>query len=170
MHILFVCTGNICRSPVAERLTIAYANRYSMPHLRASSAGTRASIGHPIHPRAALALEELGGDASNHMAKQIKANLLDADLILTMSTAQRSSVLELAPRQMNRTFTMYEASRLAAQDIAHTISDLAEHRSQIFAGGLPDIADPIGESAAFHKAVAHEIAELLPPILELCRT
>ncbi len=61
MHVLFVCTGNICRSPTAERLA---AGLSSMADLRASSAGTRAVIAHPMHPDAAQALMDLGGEVA----------------------------------------------------------------------------------------------------------
>ena len=170
MHLLFVCTGNICRSPVAERLATVYATRDAIPELRASSAGTRALIGHPVHPDAARALEALGGDASSHTARQVTAKLLmAADLVLTMSTAHRNYVLELAPRQLNRTFTLQEAARLASQGGTRELADLPAVRAQASADELPDIADPIGQSAAFHSAIANEIADLLPPILELCR-
>jgi protein-tyrosine phosphatase len=170
VHILFVCTGNICRSPVAERLATAYATRVAIPELQASSAGTRALVGHPVDPDAARALEGLGGDASNHKARQVTAKLLStADLVLTMSTAHRNAVLELAPRQLNRTFTLHEAARLASDSGARELADLPALRSQVSAAELPDIADPIGRTAAFHAAIANQIAALLPPILELCR-
>jgi protein-tyrosine phosphatase len=170
LHILFVCTGNVCRSPVAERLATTYANGVAIPEFVASSVGTRALVGHPVHPDAAHALEQLGGDASHHAARQVSAKLLmAADLVLTMSTAHRNSVLELAPRQINRAFTLHEAARLASHSGAHELTDLRALRSRNSVGELPDIADPIGRSAAFHAAVANEIADLLPPILELCR-
>ena len=56
MHVLFVCTGNICRSPTAERLAVAYAARHGIADFTSSSAGTHAVIGHPIHPDAAAVL------------------------------------------------------------------------------------------------------------------
>jgi protein-tyrosine phosphatase len=104
------------------------------------------------------------------MARQVTSKLLmTADLVLTMSTAHRNYVLELAPRQLNRTFTLHEAARIASDGGARQLADLPGLRAQISASGLPDIADPIGRSAAFHAAVANEIADLLPPILDLCR-
>jgi len=68
VHILFVCTGNICRSPTAERLaeTAWTAGPGDpAPGFRASSAGTRAVIGHPVHPEAARVLTDLGGDPTD---------------------------------------------------------------------------------------------------------
>ena len=170
LHVLFVCTGNICRSPTAERLAAAYAAQSQVPDFRASSAGTRAVVAHPIHPDAALVLEKLGGDVSNFSAQQLTSRIAsDADLVLTMTKAHRDAVLELAPHRLHRTFTLSEAARLASEFNARTVADLAALRPQLVAQELPDILDPIGQSAEFFAMVGSQIADLLPPILELCR-
>ena len=170
MHVLFVCTGNICRSPTGERLAAAYAAERGFPDFTASSAGTRAVIGHPIHRDAAVVLEKLGGDASGFTARQLKPKIVSAaDLIIAMTSAHRDIVLEAAPRQLPRTFTLTEAARLSRMDGAQTIADLASLRRQLTASDLADIPDPIGQSPAVFAAVGSQIAELLPPILELCR-
>ena len=97
MHVLFVCTGNICRSPIAERLSKAYAARLGINDFTASSAGTRAVIGHGIHHDAEFALQNLGGEASNFTARQLKPKVAAAaDLVLTMTRSHRDMVLELA--------------------------------------------------------------------------
>ena len=170
MHILFVCTGNICRSPTAERLAAAYAARNGILDFTASSAGTRAVIGHPIHPDAATVLEELGGDASGFAARQLKFKIATAaDIIITMTTAHRDVVLEAAPRQLQRTFTLTEASRLASMAGAETLTHLAALRPHLTANDVADIPDPIGQSREAFEEVGAQIAALLPPILELCR-
>jgi protein-tyrosine phosphatase len=170
VHVLFVCTGNICRSPIAERLAAAYATRFEVPDFTASSAGTRAVINHPIHPDAALVLEKLGGDASNFAARQLTSRIAsDADLVLTMTRTHRDAVLELAPRQLHRTFTLSEAARLASECNAQTVAELSALRPQVAARDLSDIPDPLGQSTDFFAAVGSQIADLLPPILELCR-
>ena len=113
MHLLFVCTGNICRSPTAERLSVAYAARLEIADFTASSAGTRAVVGHAVHRDSEFALRKLGGDPSNFTARQLTSKIASsADLVLTMTRPHRDSVLELAPRQLNRTFTLVEAARL----------------------------------------------------------
>jgi protein-tyrosine phosphatase len=170
LHVLFVCTGNICRSPTAERLAAAYAGRLQVPDFRASSAGTRALIAHPIQCEAAVVLENLGGDTSNFTARQLTSQIAsDADLVLTMTRAHRDTVLELAPRQLHRTFTLSEAARLASEFSPRSVADLAALRPQLAGQKLADIPDPIGQSAEVFATVGSQIADLLPPILELWR-
>jgi protein-tyrosine phosphatase len=170
MHVLFVCTGNICRSPTGERLAAAYAAQHGIPNFTASSAGTRAVIGHAIHRDAAVVLEELGGDASGFAARQLKSKIASsADLIIAMTSAHRDIVLEAAPRQLSRTFTLTEAVRLASMDGADTLADLAALRRYLTTLDLADIPDPIGQSPEVFAAVGSQIVGLLPPIMELCR-
>ncbi|MCV7154016.1 low molecular weight phosphatase family protein [Mycobacterium pyrenivorans] len=170
LNVLFVCTGNICRSPTAERLVAAYADRLQVPDLAASSAGTRAVIGHPIHDQAALVLQSLGGDAQNFTAQQLTPKVaLSADLVLTMTKNHRDAVLECAPRMLNRTFTLAEAACLVTEFGAQTVMDLAALRPQLTARDVFDIADPIGSGADVFVTVGAQIADLLAPILELLR-
>jgi protein-tyrosine phosphatase len=167
---LFVCTGNICRSPIAERLAAAYGTRFEVPDFRASSAGTQAVVGHAIHPYAAGVLEDLGGVSSDFGARRLTSKIVsDADLILTMTTGHRDAVLGLAPHQFRRTFTLSEASRLASECEPQSVADLAALRPKLAADELRDIPDPIGQSRQFFETVGHQIANLLLPILELCR-
>ena len=126
-------------------------------------------VAHPIDHDAALVLEKLGGQVSNFAARQLTSRIAsDADLVLTMTKAHRDTVLELAPRQLHRTFTLSEAARLASECSARNVADLAALRPQL-AGQLPDIPDPIGQSTEFFALVGSQVADLLPPILELCR-
>jgi protein-tyrosine phosphatase len=170
LHVLFVCTGNICRSPTAERLAAAYSVRFKVPDFRASSAGTRAAIARPIQEDAAAVLEKLGGEVSNFAARQLTSAIAsEAELVLTMTMAHRDAVLELAPRQLHRTFTLWEAVRLVTDCSARNLADLAALRPHLAARELPDVPDPMGRSAEVFEMVGSQIAHLLPPILELCR-
>jgi protein-tyrosine phosphatase len=170
MRILFVCTGNVCRSPMAERLAIAYGAQRHFQHLDVSSAGTRALIGYPIEPRAARSLEKLGGDTSNFASRKLTPTIAaDADLVLCMTKAHRDDVLELAPHQLHRTFTLREAARLALEGKARNVADLAEFRPRFAVRGQSDIPDPMGRDEEFFARVGVQIADLLPPVLELCR-
>jgi protein-tyrosine phosphatase len=170
MHILFICTGNICRSPTGERLAAAYAAQHGIADFTASSAGTRALIGHPVHRDAAVVLDALGGDTSEFAARQLTAKIASAaDLIIAMTGAHRDTVLETAPRQLQRTFTLSEAAQLASMEGAETLADLATLRPHLAANAMADISDPIGQSPEVFATVGAQIAGLLPPIMELCR-
>ena len=126
--------------------------------------------GQPIEPFASSVLKNLGGDVSDFAARQLTPRIAaDADLVLTMTAAHRDEVLRLAPRQLHRTFTLREATRLISEYHAQNISDLAAVRSRFPARGQLDIPDPIGRDEAFFATVGAQIADLLPPILELCR-
>jgi protein-tyrosine phosphatase len=127
-------------------------------------------IGHPLHPDAARVLQELGGDPSGFTARQLTPRVAsNADLVLAMTRGHRDAVLELAPRQLNRAFTLPEAARLISELGARNIRELASLRSQLKHGDEADIPDPIGHDAEFFSQVGSVIAELLPPVLELCR-
>jgi protein-tyrosine phosphatase len=123
-----------------------------------------------MHPSAALVLENMGGDASNFAARQLTSRIAsNADLVLTMTRAHREAVLELAPHCLHRTFTLSEAAQLVSECDARYVTDLAALRPQLAAHELSDIPDPIGHDAEYFSMIGAEIADLLPPILELCR-
>ncbi len=145
MHVLFVCTGNICRSPSGERLARAYAAEAGVSGFTASSAGTRAMVGHPIEPTAARVLAGLGGDPTKFQARRMTTALAsDADLILTMTESQRDKVLAMAPARLKRTFTLREAARLGSLADAGTVEDLARRQTPISCHRTQDVMDPMG--------------------------
>ncbi|EJZ11342.1 protein tyrosine phosphatase [Mycolicibacterium vaccae ATCC 25954] len=167
LHVLFVCTGNICRSPTAERLALARADRLGVIGLRASSAGTRAVIGSRMHVEAANVLEQLGGDASDFAARQLTRRLVaEADLVLTMTREHRSSVLELAPRSLHRTFTLNEAALLASIPELCGIADLAAFRSRASPNRVLDVPDPIGRGPDVFVEAGAQIAAAIQPVIE----
>jgi protein-tyrosine phosphatase len=107
--ILAVCTGNICRSPAVERLLASKLG----PTVTVRSAGTHALVGHPIsNPMAALLLDS-GIEPGPFEARRLAEPMLkDADLILSMTRAQRGLVVELRPAAVRRAFTLREFARL----------------------------------------------------------
>lgn len=146
-----------------------YRARFDLHDFTASSAGTRAMVGHPIQPAAARVLTRLGGEASNFAARQFNPRILSGvDLVLTMTRAQRDDVLELAPQKLHQIFTLAEAARLVSDCGARTFEELAAFRPLLRAQGQLDIADPMGRNEEFFEWVGVQISELLPPVLELC--
>lgn len=154
---------------MAERLAAAMGEQLQIPAFAASSAGTRAVVGHAIHPSAMAVLDGLGGDGSAFAARQLTSQIAsNADLVLTMTRDHRDAVLERAPQKLRSTFTVVEASRLATEFDAQTTADLALLRSRISATDSFDIPDPIGQTPEVFASIGQRIADLLPPILELC--
>lgn len=112
----------------------------------------------------------MGGDASDFAARQLTSKIASsADLILTMTRDHRDAVLECAPHKLRRTFTLTEASQLVSDCGATTVEDLSTLRPQLAVHKVPDILDPIGRDMEAFSMVGAQIAELLPPIVDLCR-
>jgi protein-tyrosine phosphatase len=107
--ILAVCTGNVCRSPAVERLLASKLG----PTVTVSSAGTHALVGHPISDPMAALLTDSGIKPDSFEARRLSENMLkEANLVLTMTRAQRGLVVELWPPAVRRTFTLREFARL----------------------------------------------------------
>jgi protein-tyrosine phosphatase len=120
--ILVVCTGNICRSPVAERLLRAQSDALGLPVL-VHSAGTQSMVGHDMTPEAAHLAAHYGADPANHASKQLTEQLItDADLILTATREHRSKVVSLYPRAARYTYTLNQFARLLPAAVESTSS------------------------------------------------
>ncbi len=169
LHVLFVCTGNICRSPIAERLAAATVLGADAPQITVSSAGVRAVVGHPIHPSAALVLEGMGGQSENFAARQFTPRIgAGADLIVAMAVKHRDTVLQHAPALFRRTFTMSELTILVGELGVTTIADLSGLRAHVPQRELVDVADPIGRDLSTFQEVGEQIAAALPSLLKFC--
>jgi len=134
--VMFVCAGNICRSPIAEALFKQMARvRPALASIEVGSAGTIAMDGGPaIQETRQVAKEEFGLDLSSHRARNVEG--LDADLILTLD------------RRVTR-----EAERLG---LTGRVVMLGE-----YAGDGEIVADPYGGAIAVHRACARHIQRLV---------
>ncbi|WP_066293932.1 arsenate reductase/protein-tyrosine-phosphatase family protein [Arthrobacter sp. B6] len=113
VRILTVCTGNICRSPVAERLLQAGLDQAVPGGFTVTSAGTRALVGEPIQPPSADIVRTFGGNAEGFAARQLTSKILrGVDLVLTMTSGHRGEVLQLDASLLKRTFTIREFARM----------------------------------------------------------
>jgi protein-tyrosine-phosphatase len=134
--VLFVCTGNTCRSPMAERIFTALARKEGLDWT-ASSAGTHAAPGMPMTRLAAAVAAERGLD-TEHQARPVDAALLEgADRVVVMEAAQRQRLVSRFPKF---------ASKIELLDAA-------------------DIADPIGGDAAKYASCAAAIEAALQTII-----
>jgi protein-tyrosine phosphatase len=102
--ILIVCTGNICRSPMAE---IMFAQFLEETDVKISSAGLGALVDHPLESTALAVLAQHGQTPPVHKARQLTPAMLgDADLVLVMEKRQLSSVLQLSSEARGKVFLL----------------------------------------------------------------
>lgn len=94
LHITFVCTGNICRSPMGEVILREHIHRAGLEHMvRVSSCGTGGwHIGDPADHRSVTALRQAGYDGSAHRAAQLSSDHLSADLIVALDRGHREEL------------------------------------------------------------------------------
>jgi protein-tyrosine phosphatase len=169
-EILVVCSGNICRSPIAEGLLRrALERRVGKDAPDVSSAGTIAVDGGPATDASVVAAGELGIEIGGHRARRLSFSLTEADLIVCMAAEHRDAIAALAPSAADRTFTLKELVRLLERaplavdapppPLAARIAEAARLRAS---GGSPnpfdeDVVDPLGMSADTYRAVAWEL-------------
>jgi protein-tyrosine phosphatase len=182
-RLLFVCTGNICRSAAAERLArrrLAELLGSAASAVQVHSAGTRGVVGAPVHPDSAAAVRALGADVEGFAARRLRRPMVaEADLVLTMTREHRQAVLALEPRALSRTFTLREAAdlvRLAGElpdttgtpdgDPRDLVDRMAAARRLRTGGADDDIADPIAGPPEAHARAVEDIAGHLGPVLD----
>src|SRR5690554_5439383 len=109
--ILFVCTGNTCRSSMAEGIfkNLLKEAKNPMKGIEVVSAGTAVFTQEPANQKAIKVMEERGIDISSHRSQPIGKELLEsADLILTMTQSHREQILRMDPQLKNKVYTLLE--------------------------------------------------------------
>ncbi len=168
-RVLTVCSGNICRSPVAALLLGAALGE----SVAASSAGTIARPDLPVSPEMAQLLADDQVPSSHFASRRLdEATIARADLILALTRDHRARVVALLPQALRRTYTLKEFARLASgvtpDEFADTPRTTAErlrtltavaarHRRPVPAE-QDDIDDPYGLGAADYRRAYDEIA------------
>ncbi len=143
--ILFVCTGNTCRSPMAAVLANDYLKKWGFKG-QAFSAGLGAVPNLPAAKQAQKIMAEWGLDLSKHRSRALNEELWQkADLVLTMTQAQKEYLQQLAVDKKVFLFKEY------AQ------------------GENKDVGDPFGGSEEVYRACAQELAEGMPKIIKRFR-
>lgn len=114
MNVLFVCTGNVHRSVLAERLLAARLSDTTT--VRVASAGTRARPAANMDPATRTLLRQFGAEGAGFAARQLTEDLVDrADLVLGMEREHRDAAVRLRPGALHRCFTLREFLRLQEQ-------------------------------------------------------
>lgn len=183
LRILFVCTGNTCRSPMAEAILRKLANERGL-QLEVKSAGVAATDGAPISRHAEAVLRDHNIDDTITSQSLRLETLRESDLVLTLTQAHKEHVIRSYPEVMGKIYTLKEY----AEDDENVLRDVAELDSLYAAWamnqalGKPvenrermieiqqripsfDISDPYGGSREDYEVAAAEIRTAIDRIL-----
>ena len=180
--VLTVCTGNICRSPMAAGFLRAGIAERGAAGVAVTSCGISGWEGSEAVPEAVQAMIERGVDISGHRARRFDPRMAaNADLILAMAAEHRDAVVAAVPEAASRTFTAKELARLLGNLLLEAPDErgaagrpaaLAAAADRLRASGTiepsrdEDIADPLGLGIEAFRATAWEIEGLCTKILD----
>ena len=145
MKVIFVCTGNTCRSPKAEAL-MKSKNQQNKLDISVESCGTNVYESEPVNRKAVEALKTLGVTCLIHNSRQIdKSDLDSADVILTMTQQQKYSITKVYSDYKYKVFTINEYARDSKNDVT----------------------DPYGKSQIFYNFCVNELNVLVDELVEI---
>ena len=144
MKILVVCTGNTCRSPMAEGILKDLGAKNNLD-IRVKSAGIMAFDGDSPSNNAVMALKNIGIDIRDYKASLVRENLVDeADIILTMTDSHKERIIRNFPNAKNKVFLYNEYAY----------------------GKYTDISDPFGGNINTYQITRDEIYKASEAIIE----
>ncbi|GAB2875372.1 protein-tyrosine-phosphatase [Streptomyces mayteni] len=187
-RILHVSTGNVCRSPITERLTRhALSDRLGgfAGGVVVESAGTWGHEGAPMEAHAAELLAEYGADAGDFFGRELlDEHVIQADLVLTATRDHRAQVISMGHSAGLRTFTLKEFTRLvraidmATLPAASSPEGLVERaralsraaaalRGWLLAPNAEadEVQDPYGAPLPYFRSIGEEISVALDPVV-----
>jgi protein-tyrosine phosphatase len=187
-RLLFVCTGNICRSAFAEVLTRHLLNeRLGYGPASAfvvSSAGVQAVVGSGMHPLTREMLRPWGGDklmTADVVARQLDPTMVEqAHLVLGAGLRHRAAAAQAAPAALTTAFTLREFARLVALVDLSTLPEEPVQRAHALVEGVrsrrglappvmphdDEVLDPMGRPPEEHRAATSLISEAVLALLD----
>lgn len=144
-YIVFVCTGNTCRSPMAEAILKDMLHKREINNVIVSSAGIFALEGDMVSAEALEVLKREGIDLSSHKARQVSKDILmKSDLILTMTKNHKEMLLNYFPDSKEKIYTLKE--------YAYGVED--------------DIIDPFGRGLSAYEEALEDIKRALGELID----
>ncbi len=149
LNVLFVCTGNTCRSPMAEALAREKADRGWDGKVEFSSAGTLDLESSPASPLAVEVLSEIGIDLNTHRSTHLNEEIIkSADLIVAMAQRHKDVITMMVPDAEARVILLGE---------------LDPQREEA------DIRDPIGGDREIYRQARDDLQSLIGPLFDHIR-
>ena len=165
MKILFVCTGNLCRSPMAEGLMRYLLQERGCSDVEVASVGTWAYHGSPATTEAIETLRKRGVDLEAHRSRPAEvAQLNDADVVVAMTSVHVREIASLAPEAINKVVLMKELKEIEPDELPDGAAP-AERVGALLRGRRPksrrslDVDDPMGLPTAAYERALREIEE-----------
>ncbi len=141
MKIIFVCTGNTCRSPMAEGFFRKVSEENNITDIDISSKGIYATEGDKVSEYSVISAGEYGVDISSHKASQLtKEDIISSYYIFTMTKSHKDAIISAFP------------------DMSHKVFSVSEYADS------PEISDPYAQSLDVYRKCAKDINETMQKI------
>ena len=153
MNVLFVCTGNTCRSSMAEGILKFLLKENNIENINVSSAGLSAFEGQRANEKAIDVLKNKGIDIKNHRSRQLTEEIIKtSDLILTMTDSHKKLITNILPEYLHKIYTLKE--------YALKVNNESRDNANL------DIDDPYGMDMKTYEETSNEITEQLVKIIK----